>query len=279
MTTSLPERGGRARLRAAPVATAALIVLFAALFVAQVITTGVDPSSLIGEVLGIAAALTLLVVMAYSGRRSVPAVRQLGPTRRYLDLHLWGGVVFFALFLLHTGFRLPRAGLTISLWVFSVWVVITGLIGWLLQRTLPKLLEPSASLEAHLQRIPEFVAELRKRADALARGADPAVKAYYEQRVAASMAAPRFLTPAMLARSLSRVGGGERGEVDILRRTLSPQGLAALDGIRELQATKRGLDLHLTIQRILRGWLFLHLPVAIALILLVALHVFFVVYY
>lgn len=276
MISSLPAG---ARSRAAPIATAVLVILFVALFVVEIFTSGVDPSSFIGEVLGTAAAVALLVVMTYSARRSMPAVRTLGVTRRYLNLHIWGGILFFALLLLHTGFRLPRAGLTIALWAASMWVVATGLVGWWLQRTIPKLLEPSASIEANLQRIPEFVADLRKRAEALARRADPSVKAYYDERLAASMAAPRFLTPAMYAGGLARKGSGESAEAELLRRTLAPEGVAALDSIRELHATKRGLDVHFTFQRILRGWLFLHLPVAIALILLVAVHVFFVVYY
>jgi hypothetical protein len=276
MATRLPAGS---RSRAAPIATAALVLLFAALFVIEIFTTGVDPSSFMGEVLGTAAAVSLLVVMTYSARRSMPAVRTLGVTRRYLNLHIWGGVLFLALLLLHTGFRLPRAPLTIALYGTSMWVIVTGLVGWWLQRTIPKLLEPSASIEANLERIPEFVADLRKRAETLARGADPAVKTYYEQRLAPSMAAPRFLTPAMFASGLARKGSGESAEADLLRRTLAPQGVTALDSIRELHATKRGLDVHFTFQRILRGWLFLHLPVAIALILLVAVHVFFVVYY
>ena len=267
------------RSRAVPVATAALAAIFAVLFVIEMLTSGVESSSFLGELLGTAAAVTLVVVMAYSARRSLPAVRSLGLTRRYLDIHLWGGVLFFVLLLLHTGFRLPRAGLTIALWTVSMWVVATGLMGWFLQRSLPRILEPSTSFEAHLRRIPEFVAELRQRAEALAQRAAPPVKAYYEQRLAPEMAAPRFLTPATFSKGRSLGGGGDRGEVDILRRTLPPDGLAALESITGLYATKHELDVHFTVQRILRGWLYLHLPVAIALLVLVALHIFFIAYY
>lgn len=255
--------------------------LIAALGVSVAVASRIDSGSLVGELLGIAAALALVVLMTYSGRRAMPAVRTLGPTRLYLNVHIWGGLLFFAFFLLHTGFSLPRAGLPIALWVLSLWVVLSGLVGLWLQRTLPKLLEPSASFEAHAQRIPEFAAELRRRAEALAHTIDPAAKSYYEERIAPAMGAPRFLTPRQFGRALSRKGraGEHAREADILRRTLNPAALEALEKLGELHATKFELDVHFTIQSILRGWLVFHLPVAIALVMLVALHVFFVLYY
>jgi hypothetical protein len=269
------------RARGTPVLIAGLAALIAALGVSVVLTSRIDSSSLIGEALGIAAALALLVLMTYSGRRAMPAVRALGPTRLYLRVHIWGGVLFLVFFLLHTGVRLPRAGLPIALWTLSLWVVFSGLVGLWLQRTLPKLLEPSASFEAHAQRLPELAAELRRRAEGLAHTVDPAVKSYYDERIAPAMVAPRFLSLRQLGGALSaKTRAGEHArEADLLRRTLTPAGLVALEKLSELHATKYELDVHFTIQSVLRGWLVFHLPVAIALVMLVALHVFFVLYY
>lgn len=229
--------------------------------------------SLIGWLLGIAAALALVAVMLYSARRSMPANRKFGPTRKYLQLHLWGGLAFLILFLLHTGFRLPNGLLAFALWSTSMWVVITGAIGVLLQKMVPKILEPTSSFEVHLQRIPDFVKQLRERAEATAAAADPRVRTWYEQRMAPAMAAPQ-----MTATVLRNPRRGS-GDVDILRRTLAPEGLTSLETLRELHATKHEMDVHYTLQRILRGWLYLHLPVAIALLVLVVAHVFFVIYF
>ena len=101
----------------------------------------IEPSSTIGMAFGIAAAVSLVVVMLYSARRSMPAVRQLGPSRAYLQIHLWGGGLFFVLLVLHTDGRLPTAGLTVVLWISSMWVVATGAVGLVLQRTVPTLLQ------------------------------------------------------------------------------------------------------------------------------------------
>lgn len=236
-----------------------------------------EPNSALGILFGITAALSLVAVMLYSARRSVPANRKLGPTKKYLQIHLWAGAAFVLLFFLHTAFRLPAGLLAFSLWSTSIWVVATGVLGVVLQRAIPKILEPSTSFEVHLQRIPEFVAELRAKAETAAAHADPRVKSYYDQALAADMAAPRMISAVLLRNQRTTRRGTH--DVDILRRTLAPEGVASLDALRELHAAKHEMDVHFTLQRILRGWLYLHLPVAIALLGLVALHIFFVVYF
>ena len=236
-----------------------------------------EPSSTIGIVFGILATLALAAVMLYSARRSMPANRKLGPTQQYLRLHLWGGLAFLAAFLLHTAFGLPNGALTFVLWLLTLWVTVTGVLGAMLQRTLPRVLEPSASFEVNLQRVPELLAQLRARADEIVLKADPRLKTWYEQRLAPEFAAPRMVT-AVLLRNPRTVRRGS-GDVDILRRTLSPEGVANLDALRELQATKHEMDVHYTLQSLLRGWLFFHVPVSIALLGLVLLHIFFVIYF
>lgn len=226
--------------------------------------------------LGIAAALTLVAVMAYSARRSVPARRTLGPTRKYLLLHLWGGLAFFVLFLFHSSFRLPSSGLMFVVWTLSLWVVLTGAVGWLLQRTLPRILAPTATFEVNFQRIPEFVQELRTRAETLVSTAEQRTREYYTQRIAPDMVAPRMITALLMQKHVARPG---RGEFDLLARTLQPDELATLHMLRGLQATKKEIDVQYTIQRILRGWLYFHLPAAVALLALVVVHAFLVVYF
>lgn len=235
----------------------------------------IEPSSTIGMAFGIASAVSLVVVMLYSARRSMPAVRSLGPSRWYLQLHLWGGGLFFILLLLHTDGRLPTAGLTVALWVSSVWVVATGAVGLVLQRTLPTLMQ-TTSVEVNLARIPELIAELRGRAELLVHGVDGRLRALYDEHIAPDMAAPKTMT--MLLRH-ERSRRTQRGAMDMLKRTLSPAGVTTLDALLALQTTKHHIDMHYALQRLLRGWLYVHLPVAIVLLGLVALHVFFIMYF
>ena len=236
----------------------------------------IEPASAIGIAFGVAAAVSLVVVMLYSARRSMPAVRSFGPSRIYLRIHLWGGGAFCVLLLLHTDARVPTAGLSIALWVSSLWVIATGAVGLVLQRTLPMLMQ-TLSVEVNLERVPELIAELRGRAERLMLTADTRLQSFYATQVAPDMVAPQMMTAALFQRE--RTVRTQRGEMDILRRTLPPAGVATLDALHELRVTKHHMDMHYSLQRILRGWLYLHLPVAIVLLGLVALHVFFIVYY
>lgn len=280
--SSLRERVGPAfgwmSARVIPVTAGAVAALAVALYVAASIRLGgVEPGSTLGLSFGIAAALAVVIVMLYSVRRGLASVRSLGRTQRYLQVHVWGGVLFLVLLLLHTGFRIPGGVLNFTLWAVSLWVVLTGAVGVLLQRGIPRILEPTAPLEVHLRRIPELVTELRGRAEeAAVRGGDR-VRTFYEQRWAPEMAGPR-----MVGTQLFRNPGGAgraAGEVDILRRTLPEESVSTLDELQQLHAAKIEMDVHYTLQRVLRGWLFLHLPVAVILLGLLVLHIFFVTYF
>lgn len=282
MTTSARERPAFlawARPRLIPVVAGGVAVIAVLLFLFATFFGDNQPSSGIGETLGILAALTLVAVMAHSARRSRPQVRSLGPARAYYNVHVWGGLLFFVLLLLHTDFSLPRSGFGFVLWTFSLWVVATGAIGWFLQWLVPKVLASAASFEVNYQRIPEFVGELRARAEGVVSSAEPRIKAFYEQQMAADFAAPRMSAAVLIGRVRAKSGTRGTGAADMLRRTLSPDGAAALDSLSDIQAMKHDVDLHFTLQRVLRAWLFVHLPVAIALLGVVVLHVFFIAYF
>ena len=237
---------------------------------------GYDPRSVAGYGLGIGAAVALLVVMAYSARRAVPSVRALGPVRPYLRLHLYGGGLFAVLFLVHTGFSLPAGVLMWFLWGSAVWVVVTGLLGTLLQRYVPQVLDDASSLEVHYDRLPELVDELRTRAEKAA-AVSPGLLAFYRREIAPEMQRPRTVLRLRPGRTVAQTF--RSNELEILRSTLDAEGREALDELREIHRAKADMDLHHTLQLVLRGWLVLHLPVALVLLVLVALHVFFVLYF
>ncbi|MGD2067368.1 MAG: hypothetical protein PVI57_01685 [Gemmatimonadota bacterium] len=238
---------------------------------------GFEAGSWVGMALGFGAAGALLAVMAYSVRRSMPSVRALGKTRPYLRLHLWAGGLFAVLFLAHTGFRAPSGLLMDVLWIVSLWVVITGVVGMLLQRWIPRVLDDTSSLEVHLHRIPELVEGLRERAETTARGAGPAVRAFYEREMSEEMERVRTALRVRPGRTVAQTF--RSSEYEIVRGTLDAEGAAALDALRELHRAKVDLDQHHTLQVLLRTWLFLHLPAGVLLLALVALHVFFVFYF
>jgi hypothetical protein len=236
-----------------------------------------EADSVAGMGFGIAAAVALLVVMLYSIRRSLPAVRVLGRTKIYLDVHIHGGLLFMLLVLIHTGFRVPAGPLLMVLWLLSLWVVVSGLAGLAVQRSVPKMLDAASTFEVNLKRIPELVVELRSRAEKLAMQAGPGAQSYYARELAPDMETPRAALSSLLG--VNRIQNYRSQEFEILKRTLPAESGPMLDEMFELHGTKLQMDLHYTMQRVLRVWLYFHLPAAIVLIGLVVLHVFFVVYF
>lgn len=272
----VPERLGLRGPATVVVGAMALAAVAAGAWVASAALGTFEPGSGVGYGFGVAAAVALGATMLYSVRRGLTRVRSLGPTRTYLQLHLWSGGLFALLFLLHTGFRAPEGVFTTLLWATAAWTAGTGAVGILLQRTVPGLLRRATSFEVHLRRIPGLVDELRERAEAAADDAGARVERFHRRRIAPELAGPRFV----VAELLGEPGGiASDGAVQRLRGTLAGESEAALDELCEIHDAKREMDVHYTLQKVLRGWLYLHLPAAVALLGLVALHVFFVTYF
>jgi hypothetical protein len=252
-------------------------VLAFASVVVYVVAGSPEPGSRVGIAFGVSAAAVLALVMVYSIRRALPAVRSLGPTRMYLRLHRLGGLLFLLLMIAHTAARVPTGWLMVVLWVVALWVVASGLLGMALQHALPRVLNATGSLEVNLHRIPELVVVLRSRAEAAAALAGARVQAYYAREIAPDMAQPRAALGTLLGRS--RAESYRSQEFRILSRTLEADSAPVLETLRQLHNTKLELDLHYTLQLALRAWLYVHLPASIVLLGLVVLHIFFVLYF
>ena len=249
----------------------------AVVYAAGVLGGATGPATSWGMAYGIAAVVVLVGVLAHGGRRRALGLRVLGRSWHYLQVHVYGGLLFILLMFMHVGFRMPQGVLTWWLWFLSLWVVGTGLFGLALQKGIPTLLASGLQVEVHFDRIPELIAEVRARAEELARTASEPVRVLYRQEVAPVLNGlqPRWIY-------YMDVTGGYQAKArhfDQVRKLLPEDERARLDDLHELYRTKMGMDAHYTLQRGLRLWLYLHVPAAVVVLGLVALHIFFVFYY
>lgn len=235
-----------------------------------------QPGRIGGLLFGTLAGLLFVNAGLYPWRRRW-RTRPLGTAQRWLNLHIYGSVLAFLFVLIHAGFRWPAGTMGWLLLLLSFWATATGLLGAWLQRTVPRMMAQRLTVEAIYERIPELVRALVEEADALMAGApDTLARAYAgEIRPVLETSRPsvQWLTgsdpaAAMSAEPLNRIRPFV-GEADRSR----------LDDLESILQDKIDLDAQLSFQRLLRGWLILHVPPAILLIGLMALHVFAVVWH
>ncbi len=263
-------------LRGAALASIIGLVVALALYAVGAATAGVDPSNVWGIAYGSAAAALLVAVTLYAARRRRP-FSAVARARGWLRFHVYGGAFFFLFALMHGGFRVPAGALNLCLFALSGWVSLSGLLGVALQKWIPRLLTSGLETEAVFERIPQLVMELRDRGEAIAAKSSVDVREFYMNHVAPRMGESRarlshFLGAPSIAESRSREFGHLEGFV-------SPADKEIVRALQAIYRAKLELDIQRTLQRALRIWLYAHVPPSIALLVLVALHVFNVFYY
>lgn len=270
-------RGGPARVWRR--AVLGLVVVLAGTLVANAVSTDLSPDSRWGLGYGIAAVVVLAIVAAYGLRRKSQRLSTrlgLGRTHTWQVVHLWGGILFGLLVLAHSAFRVPSGMLTGLLWGVALWTVFSGLVGWGLQRWLPRVL---ASLENEVlyERIPVLCEQIVVRSRALVDEAPEQVATLARRRLLARSGAPTLRWRALLGGA----GGAEirLPEAEHLRRYLPEADHPRLDELEDLYRARLEIDTHFTLQRLLRGWLALHVPASFLLVVLVAAHVAVVLLY
>lgn len=273
-------RVSRRRLAGGQIAFLSLVVLCLASLAVQISLGELSSGNAWGIAYGIACAVVMVAVALFGLRRRLPALAsrlRVGSARGWLRLHLYGGTIFLLLLIMHSSFRLPSGALTWWLWGLSVWTVISGALGLFLQRWLPRVLASGLSTEVLYERIPTLIDDLRERSEALSASCGDAIRALYAREVAPALAGPdrRLIY-------FVDVTGGIRSRLrafDYLRGFLPEDERGRLEQLETLYRTKLELDAHHTLQWPLRWWLMLHIPLSLVLLVLVAVHVFTVLYY
>ncbi len=247
-----------------------------------------------GTAMGLAfgsAGFAFMIFAALLGARKRVPVYRFGRAQTWMRGHLWLGLVSLPLILFHSGFRYGH-GLTAWLMTLLIVVVVSGLFGAALQHFMPRVMTREVTMETIYEEIGHVRAQLLEEAEELMRQATGG-----EKKAAAEGGEPDSAAPAVavmdeaaplrnfyereLKPFLEKPGthGSALGDAAQARsafaqlRTLAPSSLHTtiedLEGIceEERQLTRQS---HLHVW--LHGWLLLHIPLSLALILLGAIH-------
>ncbi|MCG3121381.1 MAG: hypothetical protein ALAOOOJD_04446 [bacterium] len=256
------------------------VIICSAAFLLNTIIAEVRPANIWGLTYGTLAAILMVGAALLGARRRMTklALRSgMGKAQTWLQFHLYGGTLCLLLIFMHTGFRQPHGLLTWWLWFFSLWVSVSGVIGVILQKWIPKLLTSGLAIEAVYERIPELIAEIGEKVNALVDTCAAPVKDFYQKSIALALAAPR----PRLIYCIDITGGiqSRLKQFAYLRGFLPAGEKEKLNQLEAFYKTKLEIDAHYTLQRLLRLWLYTHVPASLVLLVLLGMHLFAVLYY
>ena len=222
-----------------------------------------------------AALLGLTIFLAlFNLRKKLPFLPLLKAST-WMQFHIYLGLFSILLFLLHVDFRVRSGNIEITLATLFSLVAISGIFGLFLSRTLPKMMNQSGESVSY-DNIPRLRKEIHDRARELV------VKA---EETCESSTLPEFylehLHGYLQARpSLIHSFGPKKGsvshrlknELHARIRYLSEDENSIAEEMLEWISAKDNLDFQDASHRLLKGWLFIHIPLTWALILLGTAH-------
>jgi len=209
----------------------------------------------------------------YNLRKKLPFL-PLGSSTAWLQWHLYVGMGSVGIFAMHAGPSIPNGILETALSIVYMLTVGSGLVGLYLTRTIPPQLARIGQ-QVIYERIPGLRRDVWRRADeivmqSVSESGAVTLAEFYLQRLHAFFARPRRLAYKLRPSTVERKA--LLGEMQDVRRYLSDQEQGACEELFSLVRRKDDLDFHEARQKLLKVWLFAHIGLTYALVLLALLH-------
>ena len=239
----------------------------------------------------------MMLFAALLGVRKRLPVWRLGRAQTWMRGHIWLGLLTLPMILFHAGFtfRGPLTGLLMALLIL---VFLSGVIGAAIQHFVPRLMTTSLPFETIYEQIPHVRDQLRQEADKLVRVlfAQPetvpegvtagthlaalAPEAMVEMEVEERQSVAKLYNDMILpflrnpesTRSPLAHADGARSFFETLRRKLPAATHGVIADLENLCEEERQLTRQRRLYVLLHGWLLVHVPLSVALIVLGAVH-------
>lgn len=227
-----------------------------------------------GVVLGWILFVLVVSLAAYRLRKQIP-VLPVGSSASWLQFHIYAGLLTLPVFLLHTGMRMPHGMIEAPLGVVFLCVFLSGVTGLILTRHIPPRLRNRGE-EVVFERIPAYVRQLREEAEACVLGTGDAPPSDVVGELFVDQLQSFFQRPRNLFRHILH---SRKPRADLIRaledarRFLTAGEQSAIDQLIALVIRKDDLDYQYAMQSILKSWLFVHVPLTWALLVLAAFHI------
>ena len=222
--------------------------------------------------------LGMCVFLALYNVRKKLTFLPLGRSAMWLQFHIYVGLLTGVVFGVHIGFRIPSGMFEICLALAYLAVFLSGVAGLILSRIIPARLA-SRGEEVIFERIPVFIRRLREEVEGLVmqcitEADTSAVPTFYVDNLKPFFDRPRHYWSHLVhsTRPLHRILTDLEAQYRYLNDT--EQGL--VEQIEDRVGTKDDLDYHYAMQRTLKSWLFVHIPLTYSLLVLAVFHVILV---
>jgi hypothetical protein len=215
----------------------------------------------------------ILLLTLFNARKKLPFLSLLKASH-WMKFHAYAGWLSVMIFLLHVDWHVPHGALQQVLAVVFGIVSVSGVAGLILSRVLPSRITRSGE-PLIFERIPGLRARLQDHTDALVLKAEASTASTSLADFHAKHLRPYLAECPSWFLSLN---GEDRRHTRIvacfgsIKRYLSPDELTLAQELAEIIEAKRNLDYQYTAQRLLKTWLFIHIPFTYSLIILALVH-------
>jgi hypothetical protein len=239
-------------------------------------------------------ALIIFIFAGFLGLRRQRREFQIGSMKTWLRAHIWFAVFTIPLVLMHAGFIMGGPMTTLLMVLYAI-VMFSGFFGLALQQYLPHMMANEFPTEAIYEQIPYLRSQIFARAQAIREKllkppTTDDVLAHAGLTADAALAAPPM--PVFPMKAIQRVndiiipylkaGSGKHlrlGNAQVsnvffrrMRMDVPPDLEPIVAELQGLCDERRQLDRQTTYQHWLHGWLIVHIPFSLALIILTIWH-------
>ena len=196
----------------------------------------------------------------------------------WTKLHIVQGCFCIILYFSHVKTLMPLGANEIALAILFYLSVITGLLGYFFNKTIPRRLTES-NIEIIYEKIPSVISDVRDQVEkiiikcATENNTDTLTR-HYVETLNWFFVKPRFL--------LNHFFGGQQGrhwvdnQTQSIQHFLNDSEKQYLIEIQKLAQYKNKIDFHYSLQSCSKAWLFLHIPISVMMLILVFWHLLIV---
>ncbi|MCS6806697.1 MAG: hypothetical protein RMM98_08695 [Acidobacteriota bacterium] len=264
-----------------------------------------------GLIYGIAGSALMLYAGLLSLRKKIPTWR-IGRAETWMRGHLWLGLLSLLLICFHAGFRFGGPLTTVLMWLL-IGIILSGVWGLALQQFLPRLMMTQVPAETIYEQIDHVVEQLIQATDSLIEEVCGPLGLPTEEAatttVAAAVVKSEGVVKGRVVKSKTKRASGEpvagseplkefyltearpflqHGSARLSRlgqakpaatlfdhlRTLLPTSLhQTVDELAAACDERRQLSLQVRLHHWLHGWLFVHVPLSMAVLVLTIWHI------